>query len=396
MLLRISVIQQAWTESNKRYGRAMRTLAYRHYHDGDYAKCIECARSALSINTLFPKVWFLLGSASMKSQPVDYDVVIEAFSAIVSIDNTDFEAWNNLGAAHMNLENYKSALYALSEAANLRRRNWKIWENVLTAAMKLKKLSKSISALSHLLEIKKETASISADVVAAMTIELTANITKNQENKDEEKGIASLIKQFDALVSKILNRLSENSFSSESSHEHSSPFTIDGLRNESMMSGIGMNKRAKQAQTAYEIYEIFAIYFRKTMRSEESIETRFKQSRMMMRYFENICKTGQSDKMKANYLKIVHVLDELMNCYAIKMEKDEKDIGKMKEMLTSIQLTLNRAQRLSDKKYVNVEQSQKLMQRIEKMETLTYKMKNETNHKKEEENIINSAFADWI
>merc|ERR1712154_721636 len=102
-----------------------------------------------------------------------------------------------------------------------------------------------------------------------------------------------LMKQFDALVNNILNRVSEHSFCSESSHEHSSPFTPNGLKDDAMMNsnGMSMGKKVKQAQTAYDIYEIFAIYFEKTKRCEQSIETRFKQSRMMMQYFEYICKS---------------------------------------------------------------------------------------------------------
>lgn len=387
----------------------------------------------------------------MKCEPINFETVIEAFSFVVSIDNIDYEAWNNLGAAHLHLKNYKSALYALSEAGNLRQSNWKIWENVLTAAMKLKKLSKSISALVHLMEIKKDSLSINTNVIAALTIELTAKIQQFQSNddknkKDEKKGvdddesvmaylsdnvklnvneekdevndlnerqhridedmiskrdISSLIKQFDALITNILHRINENSFCSESSHEHSSPFTQNGLKSDSMMNGMSMNKRAKQTQSAYDIYEIFAIYFEKTMRCEESIETRFKQSRMMMKYFEFVCKSGQSDKMKGNYEKIVHVLDQLMCLYAVQIEKGSMDIQKMQEMLTSIQLTLNRAQRLSGKMFVDVKESKELMDKIQTMEAMTYKIKNDAKSKEEEkekgkETSITSAFADWM
>ena len=126
----------------------MRTLSYHYYHKQEYDKCIECARKALAINSLFPKVWFLLGSAAMKIKPEPiYKYVIEAFSFVVSIDATEHEAWNNLGAAHMHQENYASALYALQEAGNLRRDNWKIFENILTCCIKLKMLSKAISTL---------------------------------------------------------------------------------------------------------------------------------------------------------------------------------------------------------------------------------------------------------
>merc|ERR1712039_325410 len=101
----------------------------------------------------------------------------------------DCEAWNDLAAVHMFLENYKSALHALSEAGKLQRNNWKIWENMLTCALKLKKLSKSISVLAHLLEIRKETVSMNTNIMAAITIELTAKIQKYdlQQNESEEK-----------------------------------------------------------------------------------------------------------------------------------------------------------------------------------------------------------------
>eukprot|EP01083_Nonionella_stella_P031485 86219_1 len=435
----ISYYEQAWEVSGKTYGRAMRTLSYHYYHQKEYAKCIECARHALSINSLFPKVWFLLGAAAMHIKPEPmYDRVIEAFSFVVSIEPTDFEAWNNLGAAHLHLKHYKSALHALQEAGNLRRDNWKIWENILTCALKLKKLSKSISTLSHLLEIKRNTMSLNPNVIAALTIELTHKIqqyqlqndeldekeetvngngdevkeqeqeqdeneiqTKTEEEKISKRSLVSLVNQFDRLVKNILGRLSEHSFISGTSHVNESPFTKTGLKNESMMSGVDESQRAKQTQFAYDIHEMFSIYFEKSLRLEECIETRFKQSQIMVKYFEFVCKGGQRETVKETYLKMVHVLSQLTQLYSMRINDEESalDIQKLQQMLTSIQLLFNRSQRLSDKLYVELKESKQLTVKLQEMEQITYKRKNDEESKRAENKkheSAMSAFSDWM
>ena len=287
--------------------------------------------------------------------------------------------------------------------------------------------------------------SLNPNVIAAITIELTKKIEKYQKSDDAEKvvdglkknddredeeekedlkqdededdneseeelseiTIKSLMIQFDKLVGNILNRLGEYSFFGGSSHEHSSPFTITGLKNDDNMNGISTYKRAKQSQYAFDIYEIFSIYFEKSLRIQQSIETRFKQSRMMMKYFENICKTGQSDKIKDGYLKVVHILNRLIYLYSSQIKKDNKDndiddeldINKMEQMLTSIQLVFNRTQRLSDKLYIDLKESKELTENIENMEKLTYEMKNKSipnDDISKPKETISSAFADWM
>ena len=401
----INYYKQAWNISNNKYGKAMRCLSLYYYKNKQYEKCIKCSEKALSINSLFPKIWFILGSSGMKIKPKpNYEIIIKSFSFIVSIDSTNFEAWNNLGVAHMNLLNYSSALYSLQYAGNLKRNNWRIWENILTCCIKLKILSKSISTLNHLINIKKNTISLNSNIINLITMQLIQQKENNNNNNNINK---SLIIQFDKLIENILNRLNQNSFLNKSSHEHESPFTTfseNGLKNDD---DNDHNKQSIQFENAINIYQIFSIYFEKTLRIQQSIEIKFKQIRMMMKYFENLCKINDNNNnnnkiIKKEYIKIVNVLNKLIDLYLIQINdnnnNNKKNIKKLQEILTSIQLILNRAQRLSHKLYIDLKENLQLTQNINKMEKLIFKIKDkkEEEEQHEQEESICNGFSDWM
>eukprot|EP00484_Ammonia_sp_Unknown_P004445 CAMPEP_0197052456 /NCGR_PEP_ID=MMETSP1384-20130603/26939_1 /TAXON_ID=29189 /ORGANISM="Ammonia sp." /LENGTH=99 /DNA_ID=CAMNT_0042485195 /DNA_START=89 /DNA_END=385 /DNA_ORIENTATION=- len=98
-----------------------------------------------------------------------------------------------------------------------------------------------------------------------------------------------------------------------------------------------------------------------------------------MKYFERICKScsHENDEVKAEYLRIVHVLSKLTYLYSVQLNSCESktgdggellDINKLQQTLTSIQLSLNRTQRLSHKVYVDLTESKQLTQELQRME----------------------------
>lgn len=184
----IKYYEMAWNESNGHYAQSQRSLAKYYYFDKkDYQKAIECCRLALNINSLFPQAWFLMGHSALKLKPnCDYSTAIEAFSFVVGIDPDNFEAWNNLGASHMKLENWKSALWALNEAGKLQRKSWQIWENILTCALKLKNVSKSISTMSHLIDLNINSSSINETIIGTLALEMTNIILSTQNTNDNQ------------------------------------------------------------------------------------------------------------------------------------------------------------------------------------------------------------------
>lgn len=445
----IKYYQRAWKVSNERYSRAQRSLAFHYYYKKQYSQCMKCCRLSLKINSLFPKTWFILGSSASFIEPLPiFKVMIEAFSFVVSIEPTDFEAWNNLGAAHMHLKHWKSALYALQQAGNLRRGHWKIWENILTCSLKMRALSKSISSFNHLIDINKHSTSINSRVIAVIAIEMSKiirnvsgikqsdadlemefNINTNmsindnqkeikedqEENKNKsefevedeqlsEHFVKSLMMQFQNLIQKILRIISGNSFQQKLKYEHESPFD-----NENSFPGLkstetNTNQEHKNCITdIFHIYEIFCLYFErffeceiveeKNKKIKNVIDIRWKQCRLAMKYyFSDDHYSGNVNNMKEEYLKVVHVLNRLTLLYLEYFSKSEKNTKVVKNALTSIEMISKKIKKLSDNEY---EEHEQCIQLHNNMDLLLQRSILKLNTIKPEESFL-SAFSDWM
>ena len=182
----------------------------------------------------------------------------------------------------------------------------------------------------------------------------------------------------------------------------SSPFTKTGLADESSLGGVSDTKRAQQSRCAAQIYEIFAIYLEKCSRVEECIEVRLKQSRMMTEQFARLWRGEKREEAQARYVRVVEVLCKLADLYAQRIEGGEVEVKSLQQMLTTIQLTANRLQRLSEKTFMDLVESKTLTRKLRTVEELTYKMKNEhekdnaVSESQQPSVSVTSSFADWM
>ncbi|KAE8144574.1 TPR-like protein [Aspergillus avenaceus] len=160
-----TMYERAWEVSNHRYARAQRSLA-RHYltlKPPALEKAEEAYRKSLHINRLNHGAWFALGCVQLELQR--WDDAIDSFTRTVQLEDTDAEAWSNLGAAILRTskpaestptaveqqpdegdesgtekapedphKQKREALAALHRAAQLKNTDARIWDNVLTVA----------------------------------------------------------------------------------------------------------------------------------------------------------------------------------------------------------------------------------------------------------------------
>ncbi|KAJ5760023.1 hypothetical protein N7520_007179 [Penicillium odoratum] len=151
---------RAWEVSGQRYARAQRSLA-RHYlglTPPELEKAESAYQKSLLVNRLNHSAWFALGCVQLELER--WEDATNSFTRTVQLDDTDGEAWSNLGAAMLRssapeegpdvatsdsaeekaaIENdpYKrkrEALSALQRAAALKHTDARVWDNVLTVA----------------------------------------------------------------------------------------------------------------------------------------------------------------------------------------------------------------------------------------------------------------------
>ncbi|RPA80153.1 TPR-like protein [Ascobolus immersus RN42] len=191
----VSHYETAWKISNFRYARAIRSIARAQISANDFEAAAESLRKALKINPMYKETSFLLGCCYIEL--TNWDGAAECFSRVVSIDDTDGDAWANLATALMKrepvwtkpkedaledeeagtssstapeAEGYiptadqkadayqtarKNAIIALKRACALKYDNHRVWQNLLhvAASMKPPSYNDMLLAFSRILDI---------------------------------------------------------------------------------------------------------------------------------------------------------------------------------------------------------------------------------------------------
>ncbi|KZF23329.1 protein prenylyltransferase [Xylona heveae TC161] len=188
----------AWEVSKNRYARAQRSLGRYYFTAKDFPRAEAAYASSLKVNPLNHPTWFALGCVRLTLE--QWDAAVQAFARTVQLDDTDAEAWSNLGAALLHLEaasptdngfgqgnsnaeaqlshddaedvalykqqskidpqqNRKQARKALARAASLKYDNFRIWENLLIVAASIKPpvYSDVVAAQKRLIELRGPT-----------------------------------------------------------------------------------------------------------------------------------------------------------------------------------------------------------------------------------------------
>ncbi|KAF9125814.1 hypothetical protein BGW39_007124 [Mortierella sp. 14UC] len=144
--------KEAWEASGNRFARAQRSLGAYYFKREQFQEALVCYQLALKINPLFENSWYVLGCIGMQIE--DFDVAIEAFTKVVSIDQTNGEAWNNIAAVHMRRKNNLDAQHALRQALKEKRESWKIWSNYMYCSLDVGDFTEAIRAMGMLVELR--------------------------------------------------------------------------------------------------------------------------------------------------------------------------------------------------------------------------------------------------
>ncbi|KAG0056576.1 hypothetical protein BGZ83_004358 [Gryganskiella cystojenkinii] len=144
--------REAWEVSGHRFARAQRSLGAYLYKQEKFQEAMTAYQLALAINPLFENSWFILGCIGMQVE--DFDVAIEAFTKVVSIDQNNGEAWNNLAAIHMRRNDNLDAQHALRQALKEKRESWKIWSNYMYCSLDVGDFTEAIRAMGMLVELR--------------------------------------------------------------------------------------------------------------------------------------------------------------------------------------------------------------------------------------------------
>lgn len=94
--------EKAWEVSGGTSSRSQRSLGGIYLTKENFAAAIPKFQAALKINPLYARTWFSLGCCFVREER--WNEAREAFSRNVSIEEEDAEAWNNLAAVYLRMD----------------------------------------------------------------------------------------------------------------------------------------------------------------------------------------------------------------------------------------------------------------------------------------------------
>ncbi|KAJ9123389.1 hypothetical protein QFC22_001588 [Naganishia vaughanmartiniae] len=172
---------KAWEISEGTSSRSQRSIGGLYLAKDDFAGAIPRFQAALKINPLYARTWFALGCCYVREER--WNEAREAFSRNVAIEEEDAEAWNNLAAVYLRMdelaiqkakdapteeevkeeddeekvaavpfENKRLAFRALQQGLRFSRDNWRVWTNYMVVAVDVGELSEAARALGRIVQ----------------------------------------------------------------------------------------------------------------------------------------------------------------------------------------------------------------------------------------------------
>ncbi|KAI9483946.1 MAG: hypothetical protein EXX96DRAFT_560270 [Benjaminiella poitrasii] len=198
--------RKSWEVSNHHYARAMRSLGSYEFKRQNYEAAIECYQKALEINPLFEGSWYILGCAAMCVE--NWDIGARAFQRVVSLDDEQPEAWNNLASIYIKQNKKTDAFLALKQATRIKYDSWRMWQNLLFVSIDVGQFADAIFAMQRVVELRWDKVRDEAvDIgVLRMIVESVVQNWKDPHDRDGSRLSAHVQRLLeDIILSRITN-----------------------------------------------------------------------------------------------------------------------------------------------------------------------------------------------
>ncbi|XP_012259318.2 tetratricopeptide repeat protein 27 [Athalia rosae] len=146
--------ETAWKISNERSSRAQRHWGLYYFAKQNYAEAVPHLKLSVELNNIQENVWIRLGFAALQIE--DWKLAATAYRHYCALEQTNFEAWNNLAKAYIKLGDKPRAWRSLQDAVKCNYDKWEVWDNLMVVSIDLGHFSEVIRCYHRILELKAQ------------------------------------------------------------------------------------------------------------------------------------------------------------------------------------------------------------------------------------------------
>lgn len=144
--------ETAWKLSNESSSRAQRHWGMYYFAKQNYQDAIPHLKLSADLNNIQENVWIRLGFAALQVE--NWKLAATSYRHYCALEQTSFEAWNNLAKAYIKLGDKPRAWRSLHDAVKCNYDKWEVWDNLMVVSIDLGHFSDVIRCYHRILELK--------------------------------------------------------------------------------------------------------------------------------------------------------------------------------------------------------------------------------------------------
>ncbi|CAK9806155.1 Tetratricopeptide repeat protein 27 [Anthophora plagiata] len=170
--------ETAWKLSNEKSSRVQRHWGFFYFAKKNYEEAVKHLKLSAQLNNIQENVWIRLGYAALQIE--DWKLATTAYKRYCALEQSTFEAWNNLATAYVKLGDKEKAWKSLQDAIKCNYDRWQIWDNLMIVSIDLGHFSEVIRCYHRILDLKNRHLDI--EILNILTNAVLNNINDSDGN----------------------------------------------------------------------------------------------------------------------------------------------------------------------------------------------------------------------
>ncbi|KAL0113816.1 hypothetical protein PUN28_011271 [Cardiocondyla obscurior] len=192
--------ETAWRLSEEKSSRVQKHWGFYYFVKKDYAEAAPHLKLSVELNHIQELVWFRLGYAALQIE--DWKLAAMAYRRYCELEQSTFEAWNNLAKAYIKLGDKQRAWKSLQDAIKCNYDRWEVWDNLMVVSIDLGHFSEVIRCYHRILDLKNNHSDI--QILQILTNAIINNIN-DADGNPASRLLQNALELFGRITSNVVN-----------------------------------------------------------------------------------------------------------------------------------------------------------------------------------------------